>query len=207
MLATRGNVPEPPNSPRITRWNDRYARGENLHGFDPSPPLATAIAGVAPGTALDLACGAGRHAIFLAEHGWRVVAVDGSSVGIDRMLAEAQRRGCRERIEAHLCDLESEPPGFVIEPESYDLVADFFFLVRPLFPALRAGLRPGGLFVAAIHVESTGAAAAQHFQVERGELERMAVGWGWRVLHCRERTAAESGHEWNTAEIVAQRTE
>ena len=78
---------------RIARWNEKYARGEGLHDFYPSEPLREAIARATPGVALDLACGAGRYALLLAEHGWRVLAVDGSKVAIDLLCAEAERRG------------------------------------------------------------------------------------------------------------------
>jgi len=56
-------------------WDERFLRGDELHGYVPSPPLPQAIEGIAPGRALDLACGAGRHAIFLAERGWKVHAI------------------------------------------------------------------------------------------------------------------------------------
>ena len=59
-------------------WDERFLRGDELHGYVPSPPLPQAVASIAPGRALDLACGAGRHAIFLAERGWTVHAIDGS---------------------------------------------------------------------------------------------------------------------------------
>src|SRR5262245_19630142 len=134
---------------RQIRWNERYTRGEETYDYHPSPPLPAAVHGLAPGLALDLACGAGRHAIFLAERGFRVVAVDWAQAGIDALRAEARRRGVDDRIEAVVADLEAGQLS--IEPSRYDLVCDFYFLSRPLFPKMRDGVRPGGLFVAAIH--------------------------------------------------------
>jgi len=190
---------------RIARWNRRFSHGEETHDFVPSPLLSRALGYLTPGRALDIACGAGRHAIFLAEHGWQVVAVDGSRVGIDLMMTEAGRRGCRERIEVHEADLESDPPGFSIEADGYDLIADFYFLHRPLFGAVRRGLRPGGVFVAAIHVESPDAERPHRFLLKPGELERTVRGWGWRVLHFLEVKPSESGHSRHAALLVAQR--
>src|SRR3954465_13783011 len=71
---------------RLQKWDVKFSRGEELHGLAPSEPLPRAIAGVSPGLALDLACGAERHALFLAEHGWRVRALDGSRVGLEKMM-------------------------------------------------------------------------------------------------------------------------
>src|ERR1041385_6734822 len=125
---------------RIDRWNERYSRGEGLHEYKPSPVLAAAIEAVAPGLALDIASGAGRHALFLAERGWRVVAVEGARTGVDTMLVEARRRGLEGRIDARVADIESRPRGFAIEPERYDLICDFYFLDRTLFEEIRAGV-------------------------------------------------------------------
>src|SRR2546421_3482670 len=118
-------------SDQIRKWDERFARGDELHDDQPSPPLPAAVAGVAPGLALDLASGGGRHAIWLAERGWRVEAIDGSRVGTERMMKEARRRDVAERIRSRIADLEE--PGFTLEPDRYDLGCDFYFLHRPLF--------------------------------------------------------------------------
>jgi SAM-dependent methyltransferase len=189
---------------RIAMWNDRYGRGEGCHDFEPSPPLPLAVGLVGPGLALDIASGAGRHSIFLAERGWRVVAVEGSSVGIARMRDEAQRRGVATAIDAVCADLESSPRGFALEPARYDLVCDFYFLDRSLFDEIREAVRPGGLFVAAIHVEEPEGSEGR-FLLAPGELEAMARAWGWEVLHSHEGSAREGGHHHGTAELVARR--
>ncbi len=186
---------------RLKRWDEKFARGEELHGLAPSAPLPAAIGGIAPGLALDLASGAGRHALFLAERGWRVEALEGSRAGVERMLSEAARRNVAGPIEARICDLEG--PGFTLEPERYDLVCDFYFLHRPLFEQIRRAVRPGGLFVAAIHVED--ADAPHRFLLAPGELRALVESWGWDVLHGREGSSTESGHHHATAEIVARR--
>jgi tellurite methyltransferase len=188
---------------RQIRWNERYARGEETYDYQPSPPLPEAIQSLAPGLALDVACGAGRHAIYLAERGFRVVAVDWAQAGIDTLLAEARRRGLADRIEPVLADLEAG--DLAIEPSRYDVVCDFYFLSRPLFPAVRDGVRPGGLFVAAIHVESAGAGAPHRFLLEPGELRRTVLEWGFEILHERDGASQEKGHQHATAEIVARR--
>src|SRR5437764_712847 len=188
---------------RLRKWDEKFARGDELHAFAPSVPLPDAIRGLTPGLALDLACGAGRHAIYLAEQGWRVRALDGSRVGIDRMLDEARRRGVEGRIEARVGDLESD--AFTLEPDAFDLVCDFYFLHRPLFAQIRRAVRPGGLFVAAIHVK--GGAEPGRFVLEPGELRALVETWGWEVLSSRQGESPEGGHRHPTAEIVARRPE
>ena len=191
---------------RIARWNARYAAREQQPPASPSPLLTRAVAGVRPGRALDLACGAGRHAVWLAARGWRVAAVDGASAAIERLLVRAGEAGCRERIEPHVADLEAEPPAFTIAAAAYDLIVDCQFLHRPLFPRSRNGVRPGGLFVAALHIPGNDGARGHGYVLERGELARLATGWGWTVLHSAERdSSAMSDHGLGVAEIVARR--
>jgi len=189
---------------RTEKWDERFARGDEVHSFAPSAPLPDAIRGIAPGLALDLACGAGRHALFLAEQGFWVRALDGSRVGIERMMEEARRRNVADRIDARVCDLESD--GFVLEADGFDLVCDFYFLHRPLFPQIRRAVRPSGIFVAAIHVQD-GGAAPHSFLLAPGELRALVDGWGWNVLHAREGASSETGHRHATAEIIARRPE
>jgi SAM-dependent methyltransferase len=128
----------------IDRWNERYRSGE-LGPAYPSPLLVEVADRLAPGQALDLACGAGRNALFLAQHGWSVVAIDGSAVAIDVV------RSLDPRIDARVLDLEREPLDF--EDDSFDLVCLINFLHRPLFAEARRLVRPGGAIITAIHTD------------------------------------------------------
>src|SRR5579883_995154 len=119
-------------------WDQHYSDPANLD-FTPAPLLVEVADQLPPGRALDLACGAGRNAIFLASLGWKVTAVDRSTVAI-RLLRE---RAAGLTIDARVADLEAG--GFVIEPSGYDLICDFHYLQRDLFPAIREGVRPGGV--------------------------------------------------------------
>src|SRR6267378_6896437 len=134
-IAVRSRQPEELLRTALVRcctmdWDERFLQGDPRHGYVPSPPLPQAVQGVAPGRALDLACGAGRHAIFLAERGWKVHAIDGSRFGVQRMLDVAHKRGVSSRILGEVADIES--PRFRIEGE-HDLICNFYFLHRPLF--------------------------------------------------------------------------
>jgi len=99
-----------------TEWDKRHADPARRHSRGPSETLVAAVSVLVPGRALDLACGQGRHAVWLAEHGWQVTAVDFSAVALGnaRQLARERSVSCRW-VAADL--LEFEP-----EPEAFDLV-------------------------------------------------------------------------------------
>src|SRR5260370_30952578 len=127
---------------RIEEWDARYRSGERAAEdlfAAPTPLLVQAAAKLEPGTALDIACGTGRNAIWLAEHGWKVTAVDGAPTAIDILNQRARERGLD--IRSHVADLESG--DFKIEPAAFDLISKCYYLRRSLIPALRAGVRPG----------------------------------------------------------------
>jgi SAM-dependent methyltransferase len=150
----------------IERWNERYRAGE-LGPTYPAPVLVETVKLLAPGRALDLACGAGRNALFLAEHGWSVVAVDGSPVAVDMI------RNLHPRIEASVIDLQHEPLPFDDAP--FDMVCIINFLHRPLFIQTQRLVRPGGVVVSAIHtVRST---MNPLYTIEMGELRSYFSGW------------------------------
>lgn len=92
------------------------------------------------GRALDVACGRGRHALFLAERGWAVRAVDRDCLSIDALRSEAAR--CGLAVQAEVVDLEAA--GADLGREAYDLIVVVHYLHRPLFPALLRALAPGG---------------------------------------------------------------
>jgi len=128
-------------------WDERYRHGEHFTR-EPTPLLQIAIQDLKPGRALDLACGVGRHAIFLAQHGWKVTAVDSSRVAIEILQQRAQEAGVT--IDARVANLELG--DFHIDSAAYDLVCVFYYLQRNLFPAIRASVKSGGTVVAAIHL-------------------------------------------------------
>ena len=117
-------------------------------------------------------------------------------------------RAAAERIRPHVADLEADPPAFGIAEGAYDLIVDCFFLHRPLFAAIRRGVRPGGLLVAALHLPAPGAERGHGYVLEPGELEKLVSGWGWTLLHSEERGPGGGGpsdHGLGVAEIVARR--
>lgn len=130
-------------------WNARYAQKELVWSAEPNRLFASEVGGLAPGRALDLACGEGRNAVWLAAHGWSVTGVDFSDVAL-RKAAElaASRDVAVDWVVADLLD-------YVPDPQSYDLVAMLYLQLprEELLDVVRTAagaVAPGGtLFVLA----------------------------------------------------------
>lgn len=195
-------------------WDERYRRGEGA-ALEPSPLLARAVEmhesahgrndSLRPPRALDIACGAGRHALALASRGFTVTAVDASSVALDILCERAKT--CGVRVDARLADLERD--DFEFEEEAYDLVCDFYFLQRELFPRIRAAVRTGGLLVAAIHMFDDDPEIRPMnpaFLLRPGELRGEFADW--EMLHydeVKERARDGARRTRRTAELIARR--
>ena len=98
-MTTSVRIPPPPydgpmsNADARTRWDERHAALDPIEAHEPDPTLVATCSGLPPGRALDLACGDGRNAIWLAANGWEVTAVDFSSVALGRAAASARTAG------------------------------------------------------------------------------------------------------------------
>jgi len=143
-----------------TLWNRKYSEGSH-RSRNPDPFLVSAYAefieGAGPGSALDVAGGIARHAFWLAERGWKVKLVDISEVGVelarknitaqqDRPLTNlpTHQPPAAGKIDFEVRDLEADND---LGKHAYDLVLVFFYLQRPLFPALISALKPGGFLI------------------------------------------------------------
>lgn len=103
-------------------WNERYAGRELVWSAEPNRFLVEQTVGLEPGRALDLAAGEGRNAIWLAQQGWQVTAVDFSDVAVDKARRIASRHDVDVDVEWLVADVtEWEPPS-----QSYELVIVFY---------------------------------------------------------------------------------
>jgi SAM-dependent methyltransferase len=94
-------------------WNERYAGKELVWTAEPNRRFAAEVEGLAAGRALDLACGEGRNAVWLAERGWHVTGVDFSDVALAKAAELAAGRGVEvDWVVADLLDYEPEPRAF-----------------------------------------------------------------------------------------------
>ena len=124
-------------------WDRRYADVESLWSAKPNRFLVAEVEGLPPGRALDLACGEGQNAIWLATLGWDVVGVDFSEVAIAKARARATRDGVA--VDFAVADLVEYEP----EADAYDLVVLLYLHLSPherrlVLERASAALAPGG---------------------------------------------------------------
>jgi SAM-dependent methyltransferase len=135
-------------------WNRKHGEAGLLFGAEPNRFLVAEVEGLPPGRALDLACGAGRNAVWLAERGWTVTGVDFSDVALENGRGLAAERGVEvDWVEADA--VEWEPPA-----EAFDLVVVMYLQLpaaerRASLARAASAVAPGGtLLVVGHHVEN-----------------------------------------------------
>lgn len=131
-------------------WDERYGAEDRIWSGKPNQQLVDRVAPLRPGRALDVGCGEGADAIWLAQQGWDVTAVDVSQVALDKASAHAEQSGVT--ITWQQIDLD----GWAGEPGAFDLVsAQFMYLPQPalteLYRALAASVAPGGTLLLVGH--------------------------------------------------------
>lgn len=131
-------------------WNNRYAEHAHVWSGNANVVLAREAAGLPPGRALDLGCGEGGDAIWLARQGWTVTAADISRVALEKAAAHAAEAGVTVDFQQH------ELPGS-FPAGSYDLVSAQFLHMRDdrlgvdLLRAAAAAVAPGGILLIEMH--------------------------------------------------------
>ncbi len=176
----------------LAAWEQRYRAQDETSTPAPHSLLVEVATPLPHGRALDLACGTGRNALWLAQRGWSVTAIDGSRAAIEIL----NQHAAGLRIATRVADLEDS--SFTLEPASYDLIAIFYYLQRNLFEPAKRALIPGGVILAiALLAEPV---KDNSFRVEPGELPRYFEGW--KILHHRE---GSDVWQHNVAEIAARK--
>jgi len=174
-------------------WNLKFERGEpSLTQPDPFFIAAyerfAAKAFPNAGVALDLACGLGRHALWLASRGWQVTASDVSDVAIEKVRLAA----IQLNVKLDLCAVDASDYEF--EPMRFDLVVLFYHVDRSIFPKIISSLKQGGLLIckARLHRNSaTGATTVSNDSPDKGELPSLFPEL--QVMYHKERPVRERG--------------
>jgi SAM-dependent methyltransferase len=131
-------------------WNRRYSEIESLWSLTPNRFLVAETSDLRPGRALDLACGEGRNAVWLAERGWQVTGVDFSDVAIEK----ARRRAADAHVEIDFA--VHDLLGFEPDPRAYDLVLVLYLQLpaaerRRVLAMASGAVVPGGTFLLVGH--------------------------------------------------------
>ena len=145
--------------------------GSNPIGHPISPWIARWAHLIPPGArVLDLACGSGRHARFLAARGANVLAVDRDAAALDALASEAP-------VTVQCCDLEAGT--WPLGDARFDAIVVTNYLHRPLFAALRAALAPGAVLLYetfAVGQQAFGRPTNPDFLLRPGELLTLCAG-------------------------------
>jgi SAM-dependent methyltransferase len=132
------------------QWDERYGGDELVWTSTPNEFLVSEVTDLPAGRAVDLACGEGRNAVWLAEQGWKVTGVDFSPVG----LAKAQRMAESRHVDVRW--VESAVEDWTAPPDGFDLVALFYLqLPNPqrsvALTAAAASVAPAGTLLVVAH--------------------------------------------------------
>jgi len=181
----------------IRAWNDRYRSADESES-NPTPLLQATAVQLHPGRALDLACGSGRNALWLAEQGWSVTAVDGAPAAIEILRKRASGRALT--VDAQVADLEKHE--YHIEPSAWNFIVFCYYLQRDLLEPAKSGLAPGGVLLAIVHITEPGEEPT-YKRMKPGELKGYFEHWD--ILHYYDGKPNDPEHRRSVAEIVARR--
>jgi SAM-dependent methyltransferase len=191
-------------------WNQKYREAPGSW-LIPDPFLARAFSEyILPlfphaGSALDLAGGAGRHAIWLAKKGWKVTLIDISETGVEQARQNARTLASHihfvvddlTHFKASQTQLETR-----FDETKFDVIMAFFYLEREIFPELLKAVRPGGLLIYKTYTQAQAKLQGGPHNTAHllGPGELLQLVEPLNVLHYREEVAEKA-----TVELVSRR--
>ncbi|PRX97967.1 class I SAM-dependent methyltransferase [Allonocardiopsis opalescens] len=191
-----------------TFWNGLYAARPAAADPRPNARLVETVTGLPPGRVLDLGCGEGGDALWLAGRGWRVTAVDISAVAVDRLAGLARSRGLGEQITAERHDLHTSFPAGRFDLVSAHYLHSSFELDRAaVLRAAGHALRPGGLLLVVDHGSTAPWSWDQDPDARFPSPREVAAGIGldpaaWTVERADAPRRTATGPDGRTAEVT-----
>ena len=186
------------------RWDERYRAGHHAGGLIPDSWVQAQARWLTGGRALDVACGRGRHTLWLLRQGYQVDAVDISYEGLQQLAALLEAEGLADRARLIQADLAVwRPPA-----ASYDLILVTRYLNRELIASFWDAVRPGGMVLyrtfhtdwARIHSDFQ-----RGFLLQPGEFTTLFADWEWLAYEERRLPPGGDSPEDCTSAILARK--
>jgi len=188
----------------MTTWDERFREGEYPRNPDPSPVLRGYVSEFPDGRALDVAAGTGRNAVFLAEAGYAVDAIDQSREGLRITRKNAAERG----VAGHLNLVQADVPAYEFPAGRYAVATVSFYRAVDRFPDIKEALVPGGYLFVEHHLRSTDPTPAgpsgDRYRFAANELLHACLDL--TVLYYEETTEDGEGRRRAAARILARKT-
>lgn len=184
------------------RWDSKHTAEQ-----EPGEPAAflrqifqTGPWEIQPGRALDIATGKGRNALFLAEQGFTVDAIDISEVGLQQAQRHAEKQGLTLNL------VQADLASFEFPDSAYDLILNINFLLRSLVPKIKNALLPGGYIIFDTYLldqQDLGHPRNPAYLLNHNEL--LDLFRGFRILCYQEGKFFVDGKESFRAELLGQK--
>ncbi len=185
-------------------WDERFRTGQYPQDPDPSELLKRYVDALSGGRALDIATGTGRNAVFLAEQGYEVDALDKSRGGLEITRERAAERGVADRLNC----VQADVPEYEFPTDAYDLVTISFYRTIDRFPDVKAALNDGGVLFVEHHLrtadEVTSGPSGDRYRFAVNELLYASLDLTVLSYHARSETR-DDGRKAAIARIVARR--
>ncbi len=182
-------------------WEGRYSGHATVWSGEPNPQLVAEAAGLTPGSALDAGCGEGADAIWLAQRGWRVTAMDFAATALRRAREHAASQG--EDVAARIDWVQADLRDWTPPADQFDLVSSHYVHLTgspdALFRRLASAVAPGGALLVVGHHPSGAHAMPEHASLPPAQFtaEQVAAsldpdGWDIVVADARTRPATHA---------------
>lgn len=185
-------------------WDERFAAGDYPRNPEPSSVLREYVEAFPDGRALDVATGTGRNAVFLAESGYTVDALDQSKEGLNITRENAAESG----VEDNIACIQADVPTYEFPEDRYAAIAISYYRAVDRFPDIKEALIDGGVLFVEHHLRSTdgplSGPSTDRYRFASNELLHACLDM--TVLYYDETTTPHEGKRSATARVIARNT-